>query len=244
MLVLDSLEDPQNVGTPAAHAPRRAGVHGVDLPDAPLGAAHAGGRSRPRPGPWSISSWCRWTTWPGPWPTSTRGACASSAPTSRAPLTVPRGRPPRAARARRRQRGPGPVGSPSGGGSTSSCASRCAARSARSTRPSPARCSSSRPPPSAACPTRRPRPSPMSPPTRRRQREAEPRPRSRGRGSPVEAPREAAGPQGGGSAGECRGRAGRRAAPGRGAARARESRQEAASPQAEGRSAGEPPEPA
>ena len=87
VLVLDSLEDPQNVGTLLRSA-EAAGVHGVDLPDPPPGAADARPRSRPRPARPSISCSARSTTCPARWPTSTPTACGSPASEADAPLTA------------------------------------------------------------------------------------------------------------------------------------------------------------
>ena len=78
VLVLDSLEDPQNVGTLLRSA-EAAGVHGVVFPDPPPGAPDARPRSRPRPVRWSTSCSARWTTSPVPWPTSTATGCGSPA---------------------------------------------------------------------------------------------------------------------------------------------------------------------
>ena len=147
VLVLDSLEDPQNVGTLLRSA-EAAGVHGIVFPtrrQAPLTPAavkaSAGAvehlllcpvddlAGRPRRPPR-----------PRPAGRRRRGRRAADRPSDR---------PARSARDRRRQRGPGPRVRPSAGAATCSCGSRCAARSARSTPPSPARSSCSRRSPSA-----------------------------------------------------------------------------------------------
>ena len=77
VLVLDSLEDPQNVGTLLRSA-EAAGVHGVVFPtrrQAPLSPR----RSRHRRAPSSISCSARSTTCRAPSATSTSAACGSSA---------------------------------------------------------------------------------------------------------------------------------------------------------------------
>ena len=190
VLVLDSLEDPQNVGTLLRSA-EACGVHGVLFPIAALGAASApaavkasagavehlllvplddlgGGPGRP----------------PRPRPAPGRRGRGRAARVSRC-------RPAGAAGARRGQRGAWHLGRASGAGSISRCGSRCAARWRRSTPRWLARCCCSRRPRSAASrvepsgaaaeaaaiaePLRRRKPSPRPP--RRRRRRAKPGPR-------------------------------------------------------------------
>ena len=107
VLVLDSLEDPQNVGTLLRSA-EAAGVHGVIFPThrqaplTPVGGQGVGRRGR-APAPRARS-----TTSPGALTDlHVRGLRIVGAEAD-APLTARAGRPARAARDRRRQRGPGP----------------------------------------------------------------------------------------------------------------------------------------
>ena len=78
VLVLDSLEDPQNVGTLLRSA-EAAGVHGVIFPthrQAPLSPAAV----KASAGAVEHLLLCPVDDLPARWPTSTRRACASPAP--------------------------------------------------------------------------------------------------------------------------------------------------------------------
>ena len=87
VLVLDSLEDPQNVGTLLRSA-EAAGAHGVIFPthrQAPLSPAAvkaSAGRGRAPP------PRARSTTWPAPWPTCTSPGLRVVGAEAEAPLTV------------------------------------------------------------------------------------------------------------------------------------------------------------
>ena len=128
VLVLDSLEDPQNVGTLLRSA-EAAGVHGVLFPtrrQAPLTPGRDQGFGRRRRAPPPL---------PGRRPAGRafrppiRGLrVAAPTETRRSP---PGGRPARADRHRRRERGPGTRRRRCGAAATSSSGSRCAARSGR-----------------------------------------------------------------------------------------------------------------
>ena len=154
VLALDSLEDPQNVGTLLRSA-EAAGVHGVVFPtrrQAPLTPAavkaSAGATEHLLLAP--VDDLPGHARRP-----ARRGASASSGPTRSAALTYREAdlRGPLVLVVGSEGRGLAP--GRSAGAATSWSGSRCAAGSSRSTRPWPARCSSSRRPRSAGRPKRR-----------------------------------------------------------------------------------------
>ena len=112
-------------------------MDGVDLSDPPRGAldavGHQGlGRRHRAPAPRARS-----TTSPARWPTCTASGLRIVGADEDAVARLRRSRPARPAGDRRRQRGQRHLGPGQSAASTWPCASRCAARSRRSTRPSP-----------------------------------------------------------------------------------------------------------